>query len=175
DARLWLKKPVSRLSVRTGYLRLKSRGWVRLRSGDPRDPPRIFLNLFSAPGDLDGMVRSLHFSRSIYAQSPLKEMIARERLPGPDVSSDAALAEWVRLNAAHRAHPASSCRMGSDENAVVDADLRVRGIDGLRIADASIMPTLPCGNPNLACMMIGEKAADLIRGHTAAPEHPPMP
>ena len=175
DARLWLRKPVSRLSVRTGYLRLKSRGWVRLRSNDPRDPPRIFLNLFSAPGDLDGMVRSLHFSRSIYAQSPLRDMIARERLPGPDVSTDAALAEWVRRNATHRAHPASSCRMGNDENAVVDADLRVRGIDGLRVADASIMPTLPCGNPNLACMMIGEKAADLIRGRTAAPEHPSMP
>lgn len=170
DTRLWLKKPVSRLSVRTGYLRLKSRGWVRLRSADPRVPPRIFLNLFSAPGDLDGMVRSLHFSRSIYAQSPLKELIARENLPGADVRSDAELAEWIRHNATHRAHPASSCRMGTDENAVVDAELRVRGIDGLRVVDASIMPTLPCGNPNLACMMIGEKAADLIRGRSLPPD-----
>jgi choline dehydrogenase len=175
DARIWLKKPVSRLSVRSGYLPLKSRGWVRLRSADPRDPPRIFLNLFSAPGDLDGMVRSLHFSRSIYERSPLRELITRENLPGCDLRNDAELAEWVRRNATHRAHPASSCHMGNDDNAVVDAELRVRGIDGLRVADASIMPTLPCGNPNLACLMIGEKAADLLRGRALPPEHPSMP
>jgi choline dehydrogenase len=170
DARLWVpgmqRKPVSRLSVRTGYLPLRSRGWVRLRSADPRDPPRIFLNLFAEPGDLDGMVRSIRLSRSIYAQSPLRELIARENLPGADVESDADLAEHIRKTATHRAHPAGSCRMGTDAQAVVDAQLRVRGIDGLRVADASIMPTLPRGNPNLACMMIGEKAADLILGHT---------
>jgi choline dehydrogenase len=164
DARLWaLRKPVSRLSVRTGYLKLKSRGRVALRSADPSDPPRIFLNLFSAPGDLDGMVRSIHLSREIYAQSPLRELIARENLPGEDVRTDAELAGWTRRNATHRAHPASSCRMGTDPDAVVDAELRVRGIDGLRVADASIMPNLPCGNPNLACMMIGEKVSDMIR------------
>lgn len=167
DARLWVpglqRKPVARLSVRTGYLPLKSRGWVRLRSADPRDPPRIFLNMFAAPGDLVGMVRSLHLSRRIYAQSPLREMIARENLPGDEVTSDAGLTEYVRRHATHRAHPACSCRMGADEGAVVDAELRVRGIDGLRIADASVMPSLPRGNPNLPIMMIGEKAADLLR------------
>ena len=173
DARIWLpglqRKPVSRLSVRTGYLPLKSRGWVRLRSADPRDGPRIFLNMFSAPGDLEGMIRSVHLSREIYAQSPLRELIARENLPGPEVRSDAELAEHIRRHATHRAHPAGSCRMGTDDGAVVDAELRVRGIDGLRIADASIMPALPRGNPNLACMMIGEKAADLIRGKNLPP------
>jgi choline dehydrogenase len=176
DARLWLpglqRKPVSRLSVRTGYLPLKSRGWVRLRSADPRDPPRIFLNMFSEPGDLEGMVRSLHLSRSIYARSPLSELIARENLPGDAVRSDAELAEFVRRTATHRAHPACSCRMGTDAGAVVDAELRVHGLDGLRVADASIMPSLPRGNPNLACMMIGEKAADLILGRTLAAEYP---
>jgi len=170
DARLWLpgvqRKPVSRLSVRTGYLPLKSRGWVRLRSADPRDPPRIFLNMFADPGDMDGMIRSIRFSRQIYAQSPLSELIARENLPGQHVGTDAELADHVRRAATHRAHPACSCRMGADEQAVVDADLRVHGLDGLRVADASIMPALPRGNPNLACMMIGEKAADLIRGRT---------
>jgi choline dehydrogenase len=170
DARLWLpgvqRKPVSRLSVRTGYLPLKSRGWVRLRSADPRDPPRIFLNMFADPGDMDGMIRSIRFSRQIYAQSPLSELIARENLPGQHVGTDAELADHVRRAATHRAHPACSCRMGADEQAVVDADLRVHGLDGLRVADASIMPGLPRGNPNLACMMIGEKAADLIRGRT---------
>jgi len=168
DARLWVpgleRRPPSRVSVRTGYLPLKSRGWVRLRSADPRAAPRIFLNLFAAPGDLEGMVRSLHLSRVVYAQSPLRELISREVLPGPEARTDTALAEHVRRHATHRAHPASSCRMGLDDGAVVDAELRVRGIDGLRIADASVMPALPRGNPNLACMMIGEKAADLVRG-----------
>jgi choline dehydrogenase len=176
DARLWLpglqRKPVSRLSVRTGYLPLRSRGWVRLRSADPRHAPRIFLNMFAEPGDMAGMVRSLHLSRSIYTQSPLRELIARENLPGDAVRSDAELTEFIRRNATHRAHPACSCRMGTDSEAVVDAELRVHGLDGLRVADASIMPSLPRGNPNLACMMIGEKAADLILGRTMAPERP---
>ncbi len=171
DARLWMpglqRRSPARVSVRTGYLPLKSRGWVRLRSADPRDPPRIFLNMFSEPGDIEGMVRSLHLSRGIYGQSPLRELIAREVLPGPEIRTDAELAEHVRRHATHRAHPAGSCRMGVDAGAVVDAELRVRGIDGLRVADASVMPALPRGNPNLAVMMIGEKAADLIRGRTA--------
>jgi len=174
DARLWLpglqRKPVSKLSIRTGYLPLKSRGWVKLRSADPRDAPRIFLNMFAAEGDLDGMVRSLRLSRQIYAQSPLRELIARENLPGDALQSDAELTEHVRRHATHRAHPACSCRMGTDEGAVVDATLRVRGIDGLRVVDASVMPALPRGNPNLPIMMIAEKAADLIRGRSMGDE-----
>jgi choline dehydrogenase len=174
DARVWLpglqRKPVSRLSVRTGYLPLKSRGWVKLRSADPRDPPRIFLNMFAAPGDLDGMVRSLRLSRAIYGQSPLRELIARESLPGAGLRTDAELTEHVRRHATHRAHPACSCRMGTDADAVVDAALRVHGIAGLRVVDASVMPTLPRGNPNLPIMMIGEKAADLILGRQLAPD-----
>lgn len=174
DARLWVpgvqRKPVSRLSVRTGYLPLKSRGWVRLRSADPRDPPRVFLNMFSEPGDMDGMIRSIRLSRAIYAQSPLRELIARENIPGAELQSDGDLAEHIRRRATHRAHPAGSCRMGTGDDAVVDAELRVRGIGGLRVADASIMPALPRGNPNLACMMIGEKAADLILGRTLPTE-----
>jgi choline dehydrogenase len=156
DARVWIpglqRKQASKLSVRTGYLPLKSRGWVRLRSADPRDPPRIFLNMFAASGDLEGMVRSLRLSRAIYAQSPLRELIAREVLPGEALQSDAELAEHVRRHATHRAHPACSCRMGTDEGAVVDA---------------SVMPALPRGNPNLPIMMIAEKAADMIRGREA--------
>jgi choline dehydrogenase len=176
DARLWLPgiqpRPVSRLSVRTGYLPLKSRGWVKLRSADPRDAPRIFLNMFADPGDMNGMVRSLHFSRKIYAQSPLSELIARENLPGNKVKTDAELAEHVLRHATHRAHPACSCRMGTDAGAVLDAKLRVRGIDSLRVVDASAMPTLPRGNPNLPIMMIAEKAADMVLGRMMAPENP---
>jgi choline dehydrogenase len=167
QAKVWFpglqRKPVSKLSVRTGFLHPASRGWVRLRSADPRDAPRIFNNMFAEPGDLDGMIRALRLCRSLYAQSPLRDLIRRECLPGADVESDADLAAYIRANATHRSHPVGTCRMGTDNDAVVDAELRVRGLDGLRIADASIMPSIPGGNTNLPVMMIGEKAADLIR------------
>jgi len=156
------RKPVSKLSVRTGYLHPKSRGWVKLRSADPFDAPRIFINMFADESDLDGMVRALRLSRRVYAQSPLSDLIAREDLPGAQYESDADLAAYIRANATHRSHPVGTCRMGTDDGAVVDARLRVRGLDRLRIADASIMPTIPGGNTNLPVMMIGEKAADLI-------------
>ncbi len=170
DARVWLpglqRRPSAKLSVRCGYLHPRSRGWVRLRSDDPRAPPRIFANVFAEPGDLQGMVRALELSREIYAQSPLRELIRRETLPGSATN----LAEHFRRHATLRAHPVGTCRMGIDEDAVVDPALRVRGIEGLRIADASVMPELPSGNTNLPCMMIGEKAADLIRGRTEVAE-----
>ena len=118
------------------------------------------------------MIRALRLSRGIYSQSPLRELIARENLPGPEIQGDAEIAEYIRRNANHRAHPDGSCRMGAGADAVVDNELRVHGIDGLRVVDASIMPTLPRGNPNLACMMIGEKAADLILGRSLAAELP---
>lgn len=174
DARLWIpglqRRSPPRVSVRTGYLPLKSRGWVKLNSADPRQAPRIFLNMFSVPGDMAGMIRSLRITREIYAQSPLAEMIAREILPGESLQSDAQLEEHIRRHGTHRAHAACSCAMGTGEDAVLDAELRVRGIERLRVADASVMPSLPRGNPNLACMMIGEKAADLIRGRTLPAE-----
>lgn len=167
DARLWVpglqQRPRSYLSVRTGYLPLKSRGWVKLASNDPRAAPRIFLNMFSAPGDMAGMIRSIRITRNIYAQEPLARLIAQEHLPGADLQSDAQLEAFVRAHATHRAHPAGTCRMGVDEQAVVDPRLCVHGLEGLRVVDASIMPALPRGNPNLACLMIGEKAADMIR------------
>ncbi|MCB2065802.1 MAG: GMC family oxidoreductase N-terminal domain-containing protein [Erythrobacter sp.] len=172
DARLWVpglqRRSPPRLSVRTGYLPLKSRGWVKLASSDPRAAPRIFLNMFSAPGDMDGMVRSIRITRDIYAREPLARLIAHEHLPGADLQSDAQLEAFVRANATHRAHPAGSCRIGVDDQAVVDPQLRLRGLDGLRVVDASVMPALPRGNPNLACLMIGEKAADMIRAATGA-------
>jgi choline dehydrogenase len=172
DARVRLRHPVAKISVRAGFLQPKSRGWVRLRSADPRDPPRIRFNLLSEPEDMDGMVRALELSRHLYAQAPLKELIRHEALPGPQARGDGAVREYLRGNAGHRSHPVGTCRMGADEGAVVDAELRVRGIAGLRVADASVMPALPSGNTNLPTMMIGEKAADLIRGRIVAPEDP---
>ncbi|MXO58790.1 choline dehydrogenase [Altererythrobacter salegens] len=165
DARMWLPGVQSafpaRLSARCGFLQPKSRGWVRLRSPDPRDPPRIQFNMFSEPDDLAAMVRAMELSRELYAQEPLARLIVHEVRPG-DGTQD--LAEYIRRNGATRSHPVGTCRMGVGEDAVVDGELRVRGIDGLRIADASIMPMITSGNTNLPCIMIGEKAADLIRG-----------
>jgi choline dehydrogenase len=100
----------------------------------------------------------------------MREIVADELLPGPQHQSDAELAEAIRNQAEHRHHAVGTCRMGTDALAVVDAQLRVRGIAGLRIADASVLPEDPSGNTNVPTMMIGEKAADLIRGRTLAPE-----
>jgi choline dehydrogenase len=174
NAGLWApgfeKKPSFRLSARTGYLQPKSRGWVRLRSTNPAAAPRILMNIFDDPGDLDAMVRAIKLSRSVYAQSPLREMIRRETLPGPGTDNDADLKEYIRRNAGHRSHPVGTCRMGHDADAVVDPQLRVRGIEGLRVADASVMPEVPSGNTNLPSMMVGERAADLILGRRLPPE-----
>ena len=164
------RKPPFRLSVRTGYLRPKSRGWVKLASSDPADPPRIRFNLLTEPEDLAAMLRAVKLSRDVYGRSPLKEMIGSEVLPGPEVSTDADLIEHIRRHAGHRSHPVGTCRMGVDAEAVVDPQLRVRGVEGLRIADASVMPQIVSGNTNLPCMMIGEKAADLILGRTLSTE-----
>jgi choline dehydrogenase len=170
NAELWGpglgRRPPFRLAVRTGYLQPKSRGWVKLRSANPADPPRIQLNLFGDPGDLDAMVRAIRLSRSVYAQQPLRDLIRSEVLPGPGTDYDAALKEHIRRNAGHRSHPVGTCRMGHDALAVVDDQLRVHGIEGLRIADASVMPDVPSGNTNLPAIMVGERAADLILGRS---------
>jgi choline dehydrogenase len=172
DARVGLRQPKAKVSVRTGFLQPRSRGWVRLRSSDPRDPPRIQFNLLTEPADMDGMMRALELSRTIYVQAPLKELISREAKPGADVIGALEVREYLRRHAGHRSHPVGTCRMGGDDDAVVDAELRVRGIDGVRVADASVMPALPSGNTNLPAMMIGEKAADLIRGRSLPAEYP---
>lgn len=176
NAELWGpglgRRPPFRLAVRTGYLQPKSRGWVKLRSTNPADPPRIQLNMFDDPGDLDAMVRAMQLSRRIYSQPPLRDLIRGEALPGPGTDDEASLKEHIRRNAGHRSHPVGTCRMGHDELAVVDDQLRVRGISGLRIADASVMPDVPSGNTNLPAIMVGERAADLVRGRTMPAEHP---
>jgi choline dehydrogenase len=176
SAELWTpglqRKPAFRLSVRTGCLRPKSRGWVKLRSSDPAAPPRILFNLLAEPDDLAALLRAIRLSRDIYGQSPLKEMIRSEVLPGPGTSTDRQLIEHIRRQAGHRSHPVGTCRMGLDAEAVVDPQLRVRGLEGLRIADASVMPQIVSGNTNLPCTMIGEKASDLILGRNLATLRP---
>ena len=139
---------------------------MTLRSADPRDAPESRFNMFAAQEDMDVTIRGIRMCREIYRRSPIADLIEGETFPGPGGESDADLDRMIRENVTHRSHPAGTCRMGTDKDAVVDPQLRVRGIDGLRVADASVMPELISGNTNLPTIMIGEKAADLIRGRT---------
>lgn len=166
-----LEKPQpSRFTVRIGHLQPRSRGWVKLRSTNPYDAPRIQMNVFEDPYDLEAMVRGVKLSRELFAQAPLRSLVRNETLPGPACPDDDSIREHIRHNAGHRSHPAGTCKMGRDALAVVDPQLRVHGLEGLRIADASIMPDVTSGNTNLPSIMIGEKAADLIRGRSLPPE-----
>jgi choline dehydrogenase-like flavoprotein len=166
DASLWFphltKAPVFGFGVRIGALHPLSRGQVSLRSSKPDDNPRIFFNMFSAPEDLATMIRGVRATRALYAASPMRELIDREVRPGPEIQDDVALAGELRRNGGHRSHPVGTCRMGLDKHAVVDAQLRVNGVEGLRVADASILPEVTSGNTNLPSIMIGEKASDLL-------------
>jgi len=172
-ANLWFPlltaAPLHCFEIRIGVLHPRSRGTVRLRSRDPADKPRITYNLFQAQEDVDAMVRAINACRRIYATEPLSNMIEQELAPGPAVISKTDLADYIRANCGHRSHPVGTCKMGLDDMAVVDPQLRVRGLQGLRVADASIMPETPSGNTNLPSIMIGEKAADIIRGRTLPP------
>ncbi|WP_439685998.1 Alcohol dehydrogenase (Acceptor) [Cupriavidus oxalaticus] len=147
-------------------LRPQSRGHVRLRSADMRDAPLIDPRFLSAAEDMAGMVAGVRAIRRIFAQPALAQYGGRELLTddfGPDSGNEDAIRHFVRTHADTVYHPVGTCKMGIDDMAVVDPELRVRGIDGLRVADASVMPTLVGGNTNAPTIMIGEKAADLIK------------
>jgi choline dehydrogenase-like flavoprotein len=146
----------------------KSRGWVQLRSADPLAAPRINPNALSDPDDMAAMVEGVKIARRIVAQEPLASATAREIYPGPDVQSDSEIEADIRRRVELIYHPVGTCRIGIDDGAVVDPDLRVRGIEGLRVADASVMPVIPGGNTNAPTIMVGERAADLIRGRVGA-------
>ena len=152
----------------------KSRGHVRLRSADPRAKPRIQFNALSEHDDLATLRRGLRAARRIYGTAPQADLIARELAPGADVESDEGLDAHIRATARQVEHPVGTCSMAPGTGRVVDEQLRVVGVDGLRVADASIMPSVPGGNTYGAVLMIAERAADLIRGRTLPPqlEHP---
>jgi choline dehydrogenase len=166
DAAIWfpgIRAPVKhRFSSRVAVLHPRSRGRVTLRSADPADAPRIFWNLLDDPYDLETLRGGLRAVRAIFAQEPLASLIAGEASPGAGFDSDAALDEWIRHNCQTASHPAGTCRMGVDDDAVVDEQLRVKGIAGLRVADCSVMPDVVGANTNAPTIMIAEKAAAMM-------------
>ena len=144
-------------------LRPESLGSIHIRSADPKAQPAIRFNFLADPIDQQAMVSAVKMARNIMAQPPMAQYRDEEHLPGAKVASDAEIIDWMRRTSETAYHPMGTCRMGQGPNAVVDERLRVHGLEGLRIADASIMPTMPSGNTNAACIMIGEKAAELLR------------
>ena len=157
------------VTLNSAYLRPESRGTVRLASPDPADAPLIDPNYWAEPNDRAMAFRGLRLAREMMRQDALKPFVAREALPGPEVDGDAALFDYACANAKTDYHPVGTCRMGSDDMAVVDPDLRVRGVEGLRVADSSAMPRVPSSNTNAPTIMVGEKASDLILGREPLP------
>ena len=151
-------------------VRVHSRGSVRLRSADPSWAPAIDAGYLTDERDIDALVVGVEKAREIASCGPLAAVLADEWSPGGAVHGRDALRETVRNTLESLYHPTSSCRMGTDEQAVVDSELRVRGIAGLRVVDASVMPTLVRGNTNAPTIMIAERAADLILGRSVDPE-----
>lgn len=152
------------ITLNSAYLRPKSRGTVRLASDDPAAAPLIDPNYWAEPHDLEMSLRGLQMAREILAQPALKPFLRREVLPGPEMRDPAALFDYACRMAKTDHHPVGTCRMGMDDMAVVDPELRLRGIEGLRVCDASIMPRINSSNTNAPTIMIGEKGSDLVRG-----------
>lgn len=140
-----------------------SRGSVQLNPKAPNGPAIIQPNFLTHERDLPRMVEGVRFGMEIMSQPSIRKHLASIHQPNTSFTSDAEIAAYIKRYAQGALHPVGTCRMGTDSLAVVDPSLRVRGIDGLRVADASVMPTLPSGNTNAACIMIGERAADLIK------------
>jgi len=154
--------PFSGVTIGACHLRPESRGSIRIESRDAHVPPSIRANYLDAEHDRQVMVDILKICRDLADHPAVRGYIVEERQPGPGVRSDEQLLDYVRNYCGTTYHPVGTCRMGADDAAVVDARLRVRGIDGLYVVDASIMPTIVSGNTHVPTVMIGEKAADMI-------------
>ena len=152
------------VTLNSAYLHPRSRGTVRLASNDPAAAPLIDPNYWSDPHDRKMSLEGLKIAREILQQDALKPYVMAERLPGPKVVSDDDLFDYACANAKTDHHPVGTCRMGTDAMAVVDLELKVRGLEGLRVCDSSIMPRVPSCNTNAPTIMVGEKGADIIRG-----------
>jgi choline dehydrogenase len=149
-------------------LRPESRGFVRIKSADPTQAPAIQPRYLTAQADRDCMVAGMKLLRRVMSQPAIMRYIDEELAFGQTIKSDEDYLEYVRQRGTTVFHPTSTCRMGSDVTAVVDERLCVHGFEGLRVADASIMPTVVSGNTNAACVMIGEKASDMILADASA-------
>jgi choline dehydrogenase-like flavoprotein len=153
--------------IRPTLLHPDSRGEILLRSDDPREPPRIVYNFFSAPDDLPRLREGFKRARDVAYQPPLAPFRGREVTPGEKVKSDAEIDAFIRATAITAHHPCGTCAMGIGPDTVTDPQLRVRGVEGLRVVDASVMPDLVSAHINACVLMIAEKASDLIRGKAA--------
>ena len=155
--------PYSGFTMSVCQLRPESRGYIRIRSTDPFEPPEMQPNYLSTDLDQRTAVAGIKAARAIAQSESMRPYVLREVKPGPEVDDDDALLEFCRNNGATIFHPTGTCRMGSDDLAVVDTRLRVNGVTGLRVIDCSVMPTLVSGNTNGPAVMMAEKAVDMIR------------
>ncbi len=155
--------------LHVGHNKPRSRGHVRARSADPADKPEILFNYLTHEDDVVGFRRSVHLSREIIAQAAMDPYRGDEIQPGSSVVADDEIDAWVRENVESAYHPSCSCRMGTDDLAVVDPETRVRGIEGLRVVDSSIFPVITNGNLNAPTIMTAERAADLVLGREPLP------
>ncbi|MEZ5668726.1 MAG: GMC family oxidoreductase N-terminal domain-containing protein [Alphaproteobacteria bacterium] len=154
--------PFPGVTLSVCQLRPESRGSIHIRSADPADPPAIRANYLAAEEDRRTMLAAVRHARALMAARALAALAPQEVTPGPAATADDAILAAVRATATTIFHPVGTCRMGTDAGAVVDPQLRVHGLDGLRVVDASVMPTVPSANTNAPTMMIAEKAADMI-------------
>lgn len=150
------------ITMNVNVLRSESLGSIHIKSANPAQPPAIRFNFLSAEMDRSGVVFAMRKGREVMNTSPVADIVGEEMAPGAQYQSDEELLEWVRNNAETTYHPVGTCKMGQDPRAVVDDRLRVHGIEGLRVADASIMPTLTSGNTNAPSIMIGEKCSAMV-------------
>jgi choline dehydrogenase len=157
----------SGITMNINVLRSDSKGSIHIRSKEPAEAPAIKFNFLSSPLDREGLLAAMRKARELMAMAPLADIVGEEIAPGVKHQSDDELLQWVRDHAETTYHPVGTCKMGSDPMAVVDNELRVRGIKGLRVADASIMPTLTSGNTNAPSIMIGEKCAAMVLSSVA--------
>jgi choline dehydrogenase len=158
----WMEGPPNGFTLMPGIIRPASRGSIRLCSADPDDALVIDPQYLACAADVEAMVTAIELCRELGRSSPVAEWGATELYPGPGIETRAALRDYARRTLVTYHHQVGTCKMGIDAEAVVDPELRVYGVDGLRVADASIMPAVVSGNTHAAAMMIGEKAADLL-------------
>jgi choline dehydrogenase len=154
--------PAPAVTSSIGLLHPHSRGTITLASNRPDQAPLIQANYLVDPRDVEPLVRGLRLVREIFNTPPFRDHLEAELMPAPALQTDKQLIDYIRAQAQSMYHPVGTCRMGRDPLAVVDERLRVHGIEGLRVADASIMPTVPSGNTNAPSIMVGDKAAILF-------------